>query len=232
MIPVQHQDTTADITESEKDSVPISTQKEDQPIENNIIPPLELKDDVNIKSQETEKFNALTNMKLDNEAQPKKEIIEEEGTQKGIEDNSLLFKSVLVKDGDSLSQISNSIYGKFDYDVLNQILRYNPEINNINRIRSGEKYIFPLSSLPFEGGVYTIHIASFQPFEYAKDLLYEMAEKGYEGYIIPVFDSSKGKVYRVTLGTFKNYEESRDFANMILAEKISDYAAVIKLERD
>jgi hypothetical protein len=137
---------------------------------------------------------------------------------------------LIIREGDTLSKLAFREYGKFDARFLNLIQKYNPEIGDINLLRPGKGLILPLNSLPNQGPVYTIHIASFQPFERAKNLLLEMTKKGYEGYIIPIDVALKGKAFRVTLGTFKSHGEAKDSAARIRQDNISDYAEVIKLE--
>jgi cell division septation protein DedD len=57
-----------------------------------------------------------------------------------------------------------------------------------------------------------------------------LLKEGYEVYIIPVYDTKKGKFFRVTLGNFKSHKEAEDFAATILKKGISDYAEAIWLE--
>ncbi|MBW2001581.1 MAG: SPOR domain-containing protein, partial [Deltaproteobacteria bacterium] len=52
----------------------------------------------------------------------------------------------------------------------------------------------------------------------------------HEVYIIPVYNTQKGKFFRVTLGNLKNREEAERFAATILKNGISDYAEAIRVE--
>ena len=140
------------------------------------------------------------------------------------------FKSVIAKPGDTVIQLAANVYGRADEKILNLIQKYNPEIQDINWIDVGQEIIFPPLSLLDQGPTFTVHIASFEPFKYARDLFQELLKEDYEVYIIPVYDTKKGKFFRVTLGNFKSHKEAEDFAATILKKGISDYAEAIWLE--
>ena len=140
------------------------------------------------------------------------------------------FKSVIAKPGDTVTQLAASYYGRTDEKVLSLIQKFNPEIKDINWIDVGQEIIFPPLSLLNQGPSFTVHIASFEPFKYARDLFQELLKEGHEVYIIPVYNTQKGKFFRVTLGNFKNRKEAENLAAMILKKGISDYAEVIRLE--
>ena len=53
------------------------------------------------------------------------------------------WKSVIVKEGDTLSKLAAAVYGRADEDNLKLIHKHNPEIKDINRIEVGQKIIFP-----------------------------------------------------------------------------------------
>jgi phage tail protein X len=50
---------------------------------------------------------------------------------------------VTVKEGDSLTKLAESIYGRRDKSVVNLLKENNPGINNINIINVGQKIYFP-----------------------------------------------------------------------------------------
>ena len=58
----------------------------------------------------------------------------------------------------------------------------------------------------------------------------KMMTEGYEAYIMPVNDIQKGKFFRVTLGSFKNSQEAKEYAATILQNGVSDYAKPMRLE--
>ena len=140
------------------------------------------------------------------------------------------FKSVIAQPGDTVIQLAASVYSRTDEEVLNLIQKYNPEIKDINWIDVGQEIIFPPLSLLHQGPAFTVHIASFGPFRYARDMFQKLLKEGHEAYIIPVHNTQKGKFFRVTLGNFKNREEAERFAAVILKKGISDYAEAIQVE--
>jgi len=140
------------------------------------------------------------------------------------------FKSVIAQPGDTVIQLAASVYSRTDEEVLNLIQKYNPEIKDINWIDVGQEIIFPPLSLLDQNPTFTVHIASFGPFKYARDLFQELLKEGHEVYIIPVYNTQKGKFFRVTLGNLKNREEAERFAATILKNGISDYAEAIRVE--
>ena len=141
-----------------------------------------------------------------------------------------IFKSVIAQPRDTVIQLAASVYSRDDEEVLNLIQKYNPEIKDINWIDVGQEIIFPPLSLLDQGLTFTVHIASFGPFKYARDLFQELLKEGHEVYIIPVYNTQKGKFFRVTLGNLKNREEAERFAATILKNGISDYAEAIRVE--
>ena len=100
----------------------------------------------------------------------------------------------------------------------------------VDIIEVGQKIEFP--SLPGHSrkGTYTVHIASFKPFEYARDLFEDLMLKGYEAYIMPAFNTQQGKIYRVTLGSFKSHNEAKIYAAAIVRKGISEYGDPIRLD--
>ena len=144
--------------------------------------------------------------------------------------NEDLFKSFIAQPGDTVIQLAASVYSRTDEAVLNLIQKYNPEIKDINWIDVGQEIIFPPLSLLDQNPTFTVHIASFGPFKYARDLFQELLKEGHKVYIIPVYNTQKGKFFRVTLGNLKNREEAERFAAMILKNGISDYAEAIRVE--
>jgi cell division septation protein DedD len=57
-----------------------------------------------------------------------------------------------------------------------------------------------------------------------------LKKEGFEVYILPVNNSSKGEVFRVTLGNFDSRQEAEDFGATIVKKRVSDYAKTIQLE--
>jgi general secretion pathway protein A len=174
------------------------------------------------------------------EAQPRKEKAAEiaiktvvainpdkaEPTQK---EQSLGFIS--VKAGDTLIGLALKHYGRADGMILELLQERNPEIKNINRIEIGQRIYFPfLPAIKEEGKTFTVHIASFKPFDNAQALFQRFMQEGYEAYLMPAYNPEKGKVHRITLGSFKTRYEGDAFAADILKKGIVGYAETILLE--
>jgi type II secretory pathway predicted ATPase ExeA len=140
------------------------------------------------------------------------------------------FKSIIVKKGDTLIELAVTIYGQADDAILKYIQQHNPELRDINRIAVGQELRFPPLSLKDQGMAFTVHIASYKQFESTQDLFQQLLKEGYEAYIIPVYNTEGGKVFRVTLGNFKHRKEAENYAAVILRNGISDYAKTIQLE--
>ena len=135
-----------------------------------------------------------------------------------------------MKEGDTLTELATTVYGYANEDILTLIQKNNPEIKNVNRIEVGHEIHFPRLNVPEKEQIYTVHIASYKPFENARELFQKMILEGYEAYIIPVYDTQKGKLFRVTLGSFKSQQEAGDFASQILEKGVTGYAKTVRLE--
>jgi hypothetical protein len=140
------------------------------------------------------------------------------------------WKTVIVKQGDSLTELVTTVYGRVNEDILNLVRRYNPEIEDINLIGVGKKIVFPPLPQSQHEPAYTVHIASFKPFPYALHLFEKLMKEGYEVRIFPVNDPQKGKIYRVTLGNFKDPQQAHDYRSKILKIGVSEYARVIQVD--
>ena len=139
-------------------------------------------------------------------------------------------ETVLVREGDTLTKLIIKTYGYINDDILDLVKKHNPDIENINLIEVGQEIIFPILSLPEKKDIYTVHIASFIPFDKARHLFQDLIEEGYEAYLLPVDDTQRGKLFKVTLGSFKNRKEANDYASFVLSKGISDYANTVQLE--
>jgi hypothetical protein len=174
------------------------------------------------------------------ETQPRKEkaaetaiktvvSISPEKAEPAIKEQSLGF--ITVKAGDTLIGLALKHYGRADGMILELLQERNPEINNINRIEIGQRIYFPfLPAIKEEGRTFTVHIASFKPFENAQALFQRFMQEGYEAYLMPAYNPEKGKVHRITLGSFKTRHEGDAFAADILKKGIVGYAETILLE--
>jgi type II secretory pathway predicted ATPase ExeA/phage tail protein X len=163
----------------------------------------------------------------DHVVQPEK--VKEEG-HVITETHEAIVTNIIVKEGDTLAQLSAHVYGRVNDGILRLVKEHNPTIKNVDRIDVGQKIVFPSLFPPFQGSTFTVHIASFKPFEHAQTLFKELLNKGYDAYIIPAHHIDKGKVFRVTMGNFKSQQEAKNYAVEVREKGISDYAEAMQLE--
>ena len=109
-------------------------------------------------------------------------------------------------------------------------MRNNPEIEHVDRIEAGKKVFFPPLFETRQNSPFTVHIASYKPLTYAQDRFQILIHDRYDPHIIPIRIPRKGRFYRVTVGSFRDMEEARDYASAILAKGISNYAQPMKIE--
>lgn len=144
-------------------------------------------------------------------------------------DDKGAWKTLIVEQDDSLSKLVASVYGQTDANNLKLVRKYNPEIEDIDRIAVGQKIIFPPLPALNPGPTFTVHIGSFRSLEGAQDLFQKSMREGYEVYISPSYDRRNGKLFRVTLGNFSSRQEAEDFAATVLDKGVSGYARAIKI---
>ena len=144
--------------------------------------------------------------------------------------NETWERILVVKEGETLTELATNVYGYANDDMLKLIKENNPEIEDINHIEIGQEIYFPRLNITDNGETYTVHIASFGPFENAQKLFNELTNKGYEAYLLPVYNTQKGKIFRVTLGNFESYRRAQEYASQIIEKGVSDYATAIRLE--
>jgi type II secretory pathway predicted ATPase ExeA len=162
----------------------------------------------------------------------------DEPAHKPIEEKSLPEKQYeepyevtrIVKEGDTLSSMAMTVYGRVDDNILNLVHRHNPHIKNMNWIDIGQEILFPKLQEPTTKGTFTVHIASYKTFESAFNMFRELLESGYEPYIITTNDPENGKIFRITLGYFKDQTEAQKYVKTIVNQGVSDYANAIQLE--
>jgi type II secretory pathway predicted ATPase ExeA/phage tail protein X len=140
--------------------------------------------------------------------------------------------TVIVKQGDTLTILAMAVYGRVDESILETVHQYNPGIEDINWIYEGQKITFPPLSESIKTAIFTVHIASYKPFEPAFEMFQRLMKAGYEVYMIPVNNPDKGTMYRLTLGAFESLTEAKDYAISILDRGVSDYAKALQLDME
>jgi general secretion pathway protein A len=141
--------------------------------------------------------------------------------------------TVVVKEGDTLTLLSMSVYGRVNENILKMIQDNNPSIEDIDWIDVGQEIVFPnlpTSVLKGKIPIFTVHIATYEPYEPAFELFQKLMNDGYEVYMMPARHPDKGKIFRVTVGTFPSLAEAEQYAAMVLDQDVSDYAEPVQLE--
>ena len=209
-----------DVPSAEKDS--IQPDKTVQPLthkSDNIPIPEEKSNSINESIHVSEKENYET-INTESNTAPDESLIIQEPQE----------RSVTVKPGNNLARLTMAAYGYVNSELLDFIKKKNPEIDDINVIAAGQVIKFPPLDEPSSHQIYTIHISSFEPFEKAKEVFNSLIEKGYEAYLMPVYDRQKEKVFRITLGSFESWQKANEYANEIREKGISGYTDIIRLE--
>lgn len=140
------------------------------------------------------------------------------------------YKTVIVKKGDNLTELAIQVYGWTDEGIINLLKKNNPDLLDVNLIEIGQEIVFPPLAKSEQVPTYTVHIASFRPFQKARSLFQELMNKGCEVYILPVNDPKKGKIFRVALGNFNDRRKALDYASEVRRTGLSDFAMVMKVE--
>jgi len=129
-------------------------------------------------------------------------------------------KSLVVKEGDTLSKILTSEYGFLNDNLYEMVKSSNPDVQDINQISVGQKIFLP--SLDFNSQVvelaphvYSFHIASFASYTGAKRYLNSLIEKNYPLHITPVKGFEGKTWYRIMIGQFSNRDDAVTFAKNI-----------------
>ncbi len=141
-------------------------------------------------------------------------------------------EEVVVRQGDSLAKLAMDIYGRADEEILELLKESNPEIQDINSIRVGQRILFPPpgGNVKSVTGGYTVHVASYKPFKGAHDAFRRLIARGYETYIIPAANLGEGVIYRITIGNFPTRSRASEYAEGLLSGEEFEYAQVLHFE--
>jgi general secretion pathway protein A len=137
---------------------------------------------------------------------------------------------VIVKEGDTITALALAVYGRSDENIIELIHKYNPKIKDINWIEVGQEIVFPHLMESDIGSTFTVHVASYKPFDLAYAMFEDLTRRGHEVFLVPAHNPEKGKIFRVTMGSFSSIREAELYATAVLEQRISDYAKIIKLE--
>jgi type II secretory pathway predicted ATPase ExeA len=141
-----------------------------------------------------------------------------------------IFRSVVVKRGDTFLGLVAETYGFIDDSVVNMVHASNPQIRDINVIAAGQRIVFPPLSKPSVEPAYTIHVGSFRDFSAAQDLFQKLKNSGYEAFIFPLLSPMDGKAFRVTVGALDSRKEADELVRAMMSEGIVRKGEIIKLD--
>ena len=154
---------------------------------------------------------------------------EEADSTRDFKDPSIR-KTIVVGEGQTLNELATEVYGYANENILKYIQQYNPDIENTDHIEIGQKIRFPELNERSYQEAYTVYIASFTPIEKARELFNELVGKGYEAYIIPVVNTKRGKMFRITVGYFNSRQKAAIYASEMLKRGVTDNAEPITFE--
>jgi phage tail protein X len=143
--------------------------------------------------------------------------VEAQGNLDGIDRDKeqALWTTIIAKEGNTVTELATKVYGWANQGVIDLLGKNNPGIGNVNWIHEGQRIFFPPLAASEQESTYTVQIASFKSFAYAQEMFHELTREQHDAYIIPAYDSQKGKIFRVTLGDFKDLQKARDYASKI-----------------
>ncbi len=123
-----------------------------------------------------------------------------------------LKEVVAVKEGQTVSQLTQKYYGRVDLTLIDLLLELNPEITNVHLIMVDQEIRIPhiteeLLIIPYTDHTYKIHAGTFETPDPAKLYSNEPQLKGKKMEIFPRKVSSRETWYRVMIGKFDNKDE-------------------------
>jgi len=117
--------------------------------------------------------------------------------------DSGLSKSMLAKEGDTLSRLAERVYGTSGEEEFALLKKYNPDIQDVDQINVGQRISFP---------VFTILIKPYESYEKANALYQQLKKDGFDANIISSESNSRATIFQVTVGAFKNKKDAESFA--------------------
>jgi hypothetical protein len=117
-----------------------------------------------------------------------------------------------VKNGQTMSQLTQKYYGIVNISLLDFLLEFNPEITNVHLILVDQKIKIPhitedLLIIPSPDRTYSIHAGTFDTSDPAELYRGEPVLKGKKIEILSRKVSPRETWYRVMIGKFENKNE-------------------------
>jgi general secretion pathway protein A len=131
-----------------------------------------------------------------------------------------LREVIAVKQGQTVSQLTQKYYGRADLTLIDLILELNPEITNVHLIMVDQKIKIPhiteeLLITPYPDHTYKIHAGTFDAPDPAKVYSKEPVLKGKKMEILPRKVSSRETWHRVMIGDFGNKDEALEMVSLL-----------------
>ena len=122
------------------------------------------------------------------------------------------FQNVVVRNGDSMSQIAVRKYGQASYTILDLLKLANPDLADIDRIAAGQMIRLPELNEGFPilndgAGHYALLVFSTPQAHRADSFQKVLRERGLEAHVLAATVGSQKRMYRVVLSGFKDREE-------------------------
>jgi hypothetical protein len=123
------------------------------------------------------------------------------------------IKIVTVKEGQTISSLSQEYYRMTHPTLIDIILNFNPEITNAHLILINQEIKIPkiteaLFIIPSSEGPYKVHVGTFPTPDISKLYRNEPSLAGKEIEIIPRKVSAQETWYRLMIGKFDHQEEA------------------------
>jgi phage tail protein X len=129
-----------------------------------------------------------------------------------ISESGDLKEVVSIKEGETLSSLTQKYYRRTNTTLISLILDFNPEITNADLIQVNQKIKLPkiteeLLITQSASHAYKIHVGTFENAGFVRFYTSEPTLKGKEIKILPRKVSPQGNWYQVTVGTFDHKDE-------------------------
>ena len=161
---------------------------------------------------------------------PAPAIIPENKTQEKKMPDSLGI--LTMKKGRTLWRTINNIYGDVNPEIIEKIYKANPQINNMNTVKAGQKMNLPpipVLKSPFPDGSLIVTLARGNDIEIMYDLFHENTYKKKlpPTLFFPFWNSREGMTFAIILDKKFNTEQEAKEAIKILPAEMAEKAQVI-----
>ena len=128
---------------------------------------------------------------------------------------STLFKKVVITEGSTLSSIATRYYGFASATALDCIMESNPEIADVDLIRTGSEVLLPQAAgkarlVKRPDGTFAIHAATFMTHREARDYIGKISSDRGKIDIVKRSVGPRKDWYRIVVGPFASKEEARN----------------------